>query len=477
LRIGDSTAVDVLGYPQEITHIPVGFIMSCAVENLLRNTDKGVEPWLATSWDIGPDFKYIDLHLRQGVKFHDGTDFNAEACKWNLDDYMTKGRTELTAVTSVDVIDKYTVRLNLNKPDNMILSYLAMWPGFMISPTFYATHTKEDVQKTPVGTGPFKFKSWERDVSIEFERFDDYWQKGKPYLDGIKWVHITDPTVGLTAFKAGELDVILDIQAKDAKDMVTAGKYTVVSPRFSTVWGMTFPAGVSDSMYTDVRLRKAVNYAIDRKALAEAFGFGYIEPAYQPVPPGGWGFNPDIAGYPYDPDKAKALLAEAGISTLKTKILSPPIPPTLDVYTMAQAQMAPAGINAEVVPVEWGSVNQMVNKGGWDKDSLFWFITDCSLPDSLKMFDYLVSSSAIWTQILHPADVDAAYAAARAAPDFETKKEKVFELGRLIVDEYATYVPLVANRVLLAKQPFVKDDGIHSVQQYRQTFEDAWLDK
>lgn len=475
LKIGIEYDAQVLGYPPKMHKITDGFYATTAIETLLRSTQKGPIPGLATSWKIGPDFKYIDLTLRNGVKFHDGTDFNAEACKWNLEQFKGAGRSELASVESIDTIDDYTVRLNLSQPDNMVISYLADWPGFMVSPTAFKKNGEEWCITHPVGTGPFKFLSWQRDVSMKFERFDGYWQKGKPYLDGVEWLKIADPMVRLASFKAGELDVIIGLAPKDAKDLKASGKYDI-SASYGGFIGLAFDARSPNSIFNDVRLRKAVAYAIDTKAIVEALGYGYREFINQVAAPTAWGYNPKIVSYPYNPEKAKALLTEAGYPKgFNTKIISPPSPDTIDQYSLVQAQLASVGINVEIEKIDWGRVDKLVVGGTWPS-AMAWFVMDFALQDDLRTINLLSSKSPLWTQILHPDKINDIAVQAAKVSDFETKKALVQDAMKAIIDEYCTVLCLGINLNPIARYPKVNDDGLCEVSPWRHRLEDAWIE-
>jgi len=185
----------------------------CAVECLLDLDSSGnIIPWLATGWQFSSDLKTLTLTLRKGVKFHDGTDFNAQSVKYCLDLARTM-RPDLKIVTSIDVIDDYTAKLNLSAYAPNLLIGLTGNSGKIYSPT--ALQTKGDANKTlPVSTGPFKAVSYQRDVSLKFEKFTDYWQKGKPYLDGIEFNFIADAVTRLVSFKAGEAQFLATLDPK-----------------------------------------------------------------------------------------------------------------------------------------------------------------------------------------------------------------------------------------------------------------------
>jgi len=222
LKISVGIDANTLGHPPTLTRMHDFRFAVASVETLVRTDEAGAPvPWLAKAWKVDAQAKTITFTLEKGVKFHDGTDFNADVVKWNLEQYIASPRIELNKVESIDVVDDYTIRLNLSEFDALLLPNLAAAAGLMISPTAYQTHGQEWCQTHPLGTGPFKFVSWDRDVSIKFEQFDGYWQKGKPYLDGVEWVIIADPMVATASFLAGEQHIATGIEPKDAKDLAT----------------------------------------------------------------------------------------------------------------------------------------------------------------------------------------------------------------------------------------------------------------
>lgn len=292
-----------LGLPSAATGMDDSFSRRYCAESLVGFDNKGKlipVPLLATGWQISPNYKTVMLTLRQGVKFHDGTDFNAAAAKFNLDMYIqAKSASPLMkSMTSVDIVDDYTIRLNLSTYQPTILTGV-QGPGqsLIFSPT--ALKTMGDQCLTyPVGTGPFKFVSYTRDVSLEFARFDSYWQKGKPYLNGIKWLFIVDPMTSLAAFKAGDGDVLREVTAKDASALKATGKYNIsMVPK--TVEGLISDGAHAGSPFSDIRVRRAISYAIDNDALVKMLSYGFNSPANQLAPPSGPFYNPavDTLGY------------------------------------------------------------------------------------------------------------------------------------------------------------------------------------
>src|SRR5262245_9194039 len=186
--------------------------------------DFSIKPELAESWKIEDDGKRIIFKLRPGVKFHDGTDFNTEAVKWNIDRRLDKEvaspqRPQLAPIIdSVTVVDPLTVAFNLKQRSPGLLSLLGERPGFMISPAAGAKYGK-DLGNHPVGTGPFVFKEWVKGSHIIVERNPSYWEAGKPYLDRIAFKDIAGSVVGAQRLITGELDYVGDMSPQEVKQI------------------------------------------------------------------------------------------------------------------------------------------------------------------------------------------------------------------------------------------------------------------
>jgi peptide/nickel transport system substrate-binding protein len=334
---------------------------------VMQDKDFRIHPGLAESWDIAPEGKSITFHLRKGVKFQDGTDFNADAVKYNLQNQVSA--TYLQRVTSYDVIDNYTIRLNLKSFDALLLNSLAQRNGgMMASPT--STQISKDQM---VGTGPFKFVSWQRDVNIKYQKFDGYWQKGKPYLDGVEFLLITDPVTSLMALKAGEGQALYSLTPQEANDLKSQG-YDVGIGDQGIISQWMIPDGDNkDSPFGDVRVREAVEYAIDKKAIAQTLGKGWYEAAYQ------WAMSTDLVydstlkPREYDPSKAKQLLISAGYPNgFNTKIIAVNTA-NKDMLVAIQTYLKAAGINAELDLADRARMTA-TNKDGWKNGLLFPYI-------------------------------------------------------------------------------------------------------
>jgi peptide/nickel transport system substrate-binding protein len=304
LTVGPATPI---GYPPEAAPDASADAVP-AVESLLRIRNGGVvEPLLATGWEIAPDGKSITFTLRKGVKFHDGSKFSAWAVKWNLEKQIEAKRAP--DWKSVDIIDDYTVRVNITGYKNTILTGFGGGGAMIISPTAVEKNGLDWARWHPVGTGPFKFVEYERDARLVYERNNEYWREGLPYLDGVEFVVIADATVRKIAFQKGDIHTLRasGVTAQELKNMgfdyvTRAGGTFVLVPDSKN----------AKSIFADKKVRLAISHAIDRESLAKALGYGFSAPAYQVFP----GFiETGIANldkHKFDQNLAKQLLAEAG---------------------------------------------------------------------------------------------------------------------------------------------------------------------
>jgi peptide/nickel transport system substrate-binding protein len=312
-----------LGYPPEMA--PSDFIYTIPISERLVDWDaKGnLIPLLARSWEGDPVNKTVTYHLRKGVKFHDGTPFNAEAARWNFQFLKDNGRlTDGEFVKSIDVIDEHTVKLTCSEyTSQLILNY--GW-ATMLSPTaFQKNGGKEWARFNAVGTGPFKQVEFKRDTVVRYEKNKEYWRKGYPLLDAIEMRWIPDPVTASMMIEKGEADAWSDVNnMKNVVDLEQKGLKVNWGP--GMLWAL-MPANGKDpkSPYANKKVREALEYAIDKQAIAKTIGFGKFEPLTQIVPSASPAFNKGYNPRPYNPEKAKQLLAEAGYPNgFDTKLLA-----------------------------------------------------------------------------------------------------------------------------------------------------------
>ena len=336
-----------LGVPWEVLGIDSKLIKP-VIEPLIREGLKGdYYPWLATGWKIDLVKNTITLTLRKGVKFHDGTDFNAKAVKFVIDHSIAARL--LKGFLSVDIVDDYTVRVNVDKYENVDLGLLASSVCDPVSPAAFEKKGKEWAEWHPVGTGPFRFVSYERGSKLTFKKWDGYWQKGKPYLDGIEYLFIRDDLTQQAAMRASGSEKIhvLAVTSGEQAAMMKAQGFRVLSMPVGPI-SLIPDSNNPDSPLSKKKVRQAVSYAINRDAIVKARGFGFWSPANQIPPPGVAGYVKGLEMGVYDPKKAKQLLAEAGYPNgLKIRIIVMPAMVDKDAMVAVQRFLGEVGIQVE----------------------------------------------------------------------------------------------------------------------------------
>jgi peptide/nickel transport system substrate-binding protein len=335
-----------------------------AIETLLGVDAQGnLVPKLATSWQVASDGKSVTFNLRKGVKFHDGTDFNAEAAKYNIlhqqsGSYKSYG-------TSIDVLDDYTIRVNLSQWAAPFLYELSRKQGMIISPTAAAkTPAPERVAyEQMIGTGPFKFVDWQKDVIVKYQKFDGYWNTGRPYLDNLNLGIFTDATTALMSLQSGQGQILMYTDPKTGMDLKTKGYEVAYTPKY--IFSLVPDGGNADSPFADQRVREAVEYAIDKKTIAEGLGYGYW-PAWgsQIYGVGDKLYDSTLQDRTFNINKAKQLLAEAGYSNgFKTTIIVQTAD-NGDRMTALQSYLAAVGITVQLDVCDQARYISYV-KSGW----------------------------------------------------------------------------------------------------------------
>jgi peptide/nickel transport system substrate-binding protein len=289
---------------------------------LIYNDPKGnLIPGLALSWDWS-DNETLVLKLRPGVKFHDGTDFDAEAVKFNIERIGGKTQPPIVSIgarvmqyfKSVDAVDPMTVRITMAQPYAALLDDMTAWWFAMMSPTAARTMGAEFAQK-PVGAGPFKLKEYRAGSFIQYERFDQFWQKDEqgqqlPYLDRVRTLILPDPSTRAAALRNGDIQLDQFVDTKQAQQLEKASGiklYTIDG--FEMRW-LAFNTGKAP--LDNIWLRKAINYAIDRNEIIKAIyqGKGSVPNGF--FSPASWAYDANLKWFEFDPEKAKDALKQAG---------------------------------------------------------------------------------------------------------------------------------------------------------------------
>lgn len=328
---------------------------------LLYNTllalkpDFSVAPELAERWEMSPGSRTLTLHLRTGVKFHDGTDFDASAVKFNIDRRLDEKvgspqRGQMREmIDGVDVVDPSTVAIRLKGPSPNLLGMLAQREGFMVSPAAVEKAGK-DLATNPVGTGPFVFKEWVPGNRLVVERNPNYWDKGKPYLDGVVFRDISNTAVAIQRLLTGEADYASALSPIDVKQIQSRPGIVLDASAVGRWYALQYQ--VNKPPFDNVKLRQAIAHAIDRKRIVDIVMSGGAALSNGPTPNSLWWAAPDIKGHDHDPAKAKALLAEAGHPNgIELTLSTPQIALLQQVNQLVQEQLKAVGINVKLDPV------------------------------------------------------------------------------------------------------------------------------
>lgn len=344
----------------------LGLWVGYPVFHSLLAFDEGasIVPDLARSWDISGDSKTITFHLVKGAKFHDGTPFNAEAVKWNLDrirdpEVASTRAGDLKSIESVTVVDDSTVSIKLSEAYRPQVFQLAMQAGLMVSPTAvkkydgYANRNSDFAAK-PIGAGSFRLKEYIPGQRTVLVKNDDYWEKGKPYLDKIVFEHIPDSSVRFAMVRTGEIDIVREIRADDVPKLKGNSKVKVREQLSGRTYA--FHLSVDRDPWSNRALRQAIAFGIDREAMLKVVhgGAGTVAGSFMSAT---WAHNPEIRPYYYDVDQAKAKLAEAK----RTGYDGEPVPFWTESRTISlqqteslQAMMREIGIDMEIRTVPGG---------------------------------------------------------------------------------------------------------------------------
>jgi peptide/nickel transport system substrate-binding protein len=355
-------------------------------------TMQPTKPGLALSWQFtGADKMTFRLNLRHGVKFQDGTPFNAEAVKVSMDHYKSLGNWfDMVPVKSETVVDDYTVDLNLSQQYSPLPAILSFRAGQIISPTALQKFGK-DFGRNPVGAGPFAFKSWTAGSEIVLTKFSDYWNAGASKLSGIDYKIIPDTTAILNALSAGQVDYaeLLNVPVRNLAAIRGNSKLT-------TQVLNTLSLGIVTTVNTmppfnNQLVRKAAEMSIDRKKLGDAIlspntGQG---PAYQYVPPNYWASTKSLKDYGYHPDQAKDLLRQAGYPNGVTVQICTFSNDTTEAATIEKEQMAPAGFNLQISQEPVNSCVSKLQTGGIPMVQIGWFFLASPFQGYQTMFGAL----------------------------------------------------------------------------------------
>jgi peptide/nickel transport system substrate-binding protein len=470
------SASNAFGYPPRI--IGSGRDYAAPLfDRLLRIGDDGkYKPDLALSWVVAADGKAITFKLRQGIKFHDGTPFNAQAVKSNIDNLIPPNAKILSGITSVDVIDEYTVKLNLPEYNNLILHHFAANPAtFMYSPEALKKNGADWATTHPVGTGPFMLKDYQPNVSLTLVKNPHYWQKGLPYLDGMEMPIVPDPMTQMLTFKAGQVNAVYDATQVAAAQLRDEGYPLMVAT--GGFVGMSFDTKNSE-IFSKRQVRQAIEYAIDKEAICSGPGQGLVTPMYQLVSSRSPDYNKDCLPRKYDPAKAKKLLAEAGYSNgFSFKIF---IQDNVwkDCWVAIQSYLDKVGIKMDINYVTTAAYN-LIRSGEIEKGAAVYHAGIPNSSNTLFTLDsFWRSTVGVFPYVVRPAGVDKLIDQAKVSRDPAAITKLNRQILKLIYDD-ETVVPLYQNMRIAVVDKSVQNTGwfIYGDDANNQFGTRTWLKK
>jgi peptide/nickel transport system substrate-binding protein len=353
---------------------------------LYADESTDVVPGLASSWDMAADGLSCTFHLRKGVKFHDGTDMNADAVVFSFGRMMKEKTVKFykdqwdfparqppaqywlsmemdDTIAGIEAVDDHTVTFRLKRREAPFIANIAMEFAAIVSPAA-VLKLGEDFGRNPVGTGPYKFVEWKKNDRIVLEANSGYWD-GRPYLDKVIFRMIPENSDRLLELTTGHIDICQILNPEDIDRVKKEAALKLMSQPGMNIGYMSF--NHTKPLWQDKRIRQAIAYAVNKKAIIDSIYSGLGQAAKNTIPPNLWGYNDDIQDYPYDPDMAITLLKEADFAGKlkqagqdKITLWSMPVPRPynpngMKVGEAIQADLKKVGIDVELVTFEWGT--------------------------------------------------------------------------------------------------------------------------
>jgi peptide/nickel transport system substrate-binding protein len=470
-QIAEPKALD----PAAVTAVNDFRILMNVYDGLVRYRDGTleVEPSLATDWEISEDGTEYTFTLREGVSFHDGTPFDAEAVKFNFDrmlnedhPYHDTGPFPLafffSSVQTVEAVDDLTVTFTLDAPFAPFLSNLAYPTGLIVSPAAVEANGA-DFGRNPSGTGPFAFVEWRSNEAVVVEANPDYWD-GAPELEAVVFRPITDASTRTAEMLSGGIDLMVEVPPVSLSEFQDEA-YQIYEQAGPHVWFLIL--NTREGPFADKLVRQAANYAVNKEALVNEVLEGTAEVAAGPTPPAfAWAYNEELEPYAYDPERASELLSEAGVETPEVTFYvteggSGMLDP-IAMGTAIQADLQAVGFAVSIETYEWNTFLGEVNpglEGKADMAEMAWMTND---PDTLP---FLTLRSAAFPDAggfnsgyYSNPEVDDLLEQARVSTD-QDERATLYKEMQAIVQDDAPWV-FVANW----KQNAVSSDAVENFE-------------
>jgi len=469
--------------PALITDVQGGGIAAKLFNGLVRfNEDLSIIPDIARSWKLSEDQRTYTFYLRKDVRFSNGRKVSADDFRYSFERVLTPGTKapltwvldkiegaddfiagRSTAVSGIRVVNDHTLILRLEKPFGPFLSLLAMVTAYVV-PREEVERLGQDFGTHPQGTGPFVLSEWKHGQDIVLEAREDYFD-GRPKLNGIVYRVIPEDLTAVLEFETGRLDVLL-IPSAEYRHFTTDPAWRDLV--FGRPGLNSYYLGLNCTRppFSDLRVRKAVNMAIDRRHILNTVFEKRGVLATGPVPPGLWKNSIGTAlarGYDYDPEKAKALISQAGATGAVIKIYISADPEVLDIVGAIQNYLAAVGLKAEITQLDWSAFKHAVNEGEPDA---FWLSWWADYPDPENFLFPLFHSSSVGssgnrTRLIDP-DLDRIIETAQRTTS-DSKRYRLYQEAENRIVQNAPWVFMWHRADYYVIQPWVKDFKIYPI--------------
>lgn len=395
-----------------------------------------IVPDLAESWEIAPDGLTYTFHLRD-AKFSDGTEVKASDVAFSLarvrDEEASPMRSLYQVISAIEAPDDRTVVLKLERPYTPLMSALAMFAASIV-PEHAVKEHGEAFGENPVGSGAFVLKEWRRGDRVVLERNPHYWEAGLPKLDGIEWIYVPNDNTRMLKLTAGEVEAATFVPWNQIKDLQGDSNIKVQLDKSTRMDHILVNHDHAPLDNKDVR--QALNMAIDQQAIVDVVTFGYGTPANSFFPLDGMYYNPDNPRYPYDPEKAKAILDAEGVEDLSLDFVLVSGDSAHDqIGVLVKDQLAKVGVDVNIVKMEGGQQWDALIAGEYDI-GVMWWVNDIFDPDQKAQF--CVSGDpenrSYYTNYKNPKVTELVTAAA-VELDPAKRKEMYYEIQRLAKDD------------------------------------------
>jgi len=434
-----------------------------------------VEPSLATEWSVSPDGKEWTFKLRKGVKFHDGTPFNAEAVKFSIDRQLEPNRKNdmpyakfvYDGVKSVQVVDENTVKIILDRPIAAFLSNMAMsHAAFIVSPTA-VKKANGVLNEAPVGTGPYKFVKWEKGQFIELIAFDDYWG-AKAKVQKAIYKFTKENSVRASDLISGATDIMDGVDTNDVKKLESQGMTVIKQPGMN----INYMGFYTDKgPFKNAEVRKALSMAINRQNLVDYLYLGLAKLPNTMLPDFIPGYSKTAKPYGYDPEEAKKILAKEGVSNLEFTAITYSNPRPYNpvngekLAAAIQAELAKIGVKMNIKSYAWTEYRQVLRQGEGDAYFYGWTGDNGDADNFLMLLDSNQIKGSLNASRYSNPEYDKLLEEGRVTMD-PAKRAAIYAKAQDIVMADAPWVYISHGVVLAATRPNIKGFAVHPVGKH-----------